>query len=191
MNARAALSPRVKARVAGFFYLITFLAGGFALLVGGTSGMLAGLVAGLCYIVVTVLFYAIFKPVNRGLSLLAAILSLAGCSVGPVSMLLRWSMPTNNVSLVFFGLYCLLIGYLIFKSTFLPRLLGGLMAFAGLGWLTFASPSLAQSLSPYVFAPGILGEGSLTVWLLLVGLDARKWSDAASPKAAGSMNQPA
>jgi hypothetical protein len=82
--------------------------------------------------------------------------------------------------MVFFGFYCLLIGYLILKSTFLPRFVGVAMAFAGLGWLTFVSPALVSSLSRYVFIPGILGEGCLTVWLLLMGVDAQKWREQAS-----------
>jgi hypothetical protein len=48
----------------------------------------------------------------------------------------------------FFGFYCLLIGYLIFRSGFLPRILGAGMAIAGLGWLTFLSPALAHDLVP-------------------------------------------
>jgi hypothetical protein len=59
---------------------------------------------------------------------------------------------------VFDGFYCLLIGYLIFRSTFLPRILGALMAIAGLGWLTYLSPPLAKSLSPSNLALGILGK---------------------------------
>ena len=84
-----------------------------------------------------------------------------------------------NISFVFFGFYCLLIGYLIFRSTFLPRILGVLMAIAGLGWLTFLSPPLAHYLSPYILAPG-LGEGSLTLWLLVMGVNAARWEEKAS-----------
>ena len=76
---------------------------------------------------------------------------------------------------MFFGVYCLLIGILILKSTFLPRFLGVLMAFGGLGWLTFASPSLAATLSPYNLAPGIIGELTLTLWLLVKGVDEPRW----------------
>jgi hypothetical protein len=65
--------------------------------------------------------------------------------------------------LAFFGFYCLLIGYLIFRSKFLPRVLGLLMAFAGLGWLTFLWPPLANYLSPYILVRGIVGEGALTL----------------------------
>ncbi len=171
-------SPRLKARIAGVFYLLTFLAGGFALFVGGRYGSAAGLIAGACYIAVTGLFYYLFKPVNRRLSLLAAFVSLAGCVIGPLSSLHLVSFHINP--LVFFGVYCLLIGYLIFRSTFLPRILGVLMAFGGLGWLTFLSPPLANYLSPYNLAPGMFGEGALTLWLLVVGVNVPKWQAQAN-----------
>jgi len=43
---------------------------------------------------------------------------------------------------------------------------GVLMVCAGLGWLTFLSPRLVTALSPYILAPGMIGEGALTIWLL-------------------------
>ncbi len=175
MGQIAEASPRLKARIAGVFYLLNILMGALALFVGGRLGFVAILIASLCYIVVTLLFYDIFKPVNRNLSLLAAFVSLAGCTVGVLS-------PLHLISvnpLIFFGFYCLLIGYLIFRSTFLPRILGVLMAIGGLGWLTFLSPPLANYLSPYNLAPGILGEGSLTLWLLVVGLNVQRWKEHA------------
>jgi hypothetical protein len=85
-----------------------------------------------------------------------------------------------NISLVFFGFYCLLIGYLIFRSAFLPRILGVLMAIAGLDWLTFLSPPLAKYLSPYIVALGLLGEGSLCLWLLVIGVNVQRWKEQAS-----------
>jgi hypothetical protein len=178
-TAAAAVAPRFLARVAGAFYLVTILAGGSALMLRGRWGFAAGLIAAASYVAVTLLFYYLFRPVNRGLSLLAALVSLIGCSLGPLGMLLKFPGPAN-VSLVFFGVYCLLIGYLILRSTFLPRFVGALMVFAGLGWLTFASPPLVNSLYPYVLLPGLLGEGCLTVWLLLMGVDAQKWTALAS-----------
>ena len=54
------------------------------------------------------------------------------------------------------------------------------MVFGGLGWLTCLSPPLANYLSPYVLAPGILGEGSLTLWLLVMGVNAERWKEQAS-----------
>ena len=161
------------ARIAGLFYSITFVTGGFALVVRNRWGVVAGLLAGACYIAVTVLFYFLFKPVDRRLSLVAACVSLAGIAVGPLRL-------TSVNPLVLFGFYCLLIGYLIFRSTFLPRMLGALMVFAGLGWLTFLSPALANRLSPYNFAPGLLGEGALTLWLLARGVNEPRWQEQTS-----------
>ena len=174
----AQASPGFKARVAGVFYLLTFLTGGVALFVRGRLGLAAGLIAGVCYIAVTVLFYYLFKPVNKSLSLLALFVSLVGCTIGPLGLFVH---AASHISpLVFFGFYCLLIGYLIFRSTFLPRILGVLMAIAGLGWLTFLRPQLVNYLSPYIFVPGLLGEGSLTLWLLVVGVDVQRWKEQAS-----------
>ena len=177
----AEAQPRFKARMAGVFYLITFVGGSIALAFGRRLGVYfnaANVLTTVSYIAVTLLFYDLFKPVNKGLSLLAALFSLAGLVIGTLSLFHLISSPINN--LVFFGFYCLLIGYLIFRSTFLPRALGVLMAFGGLGWLTFLSPALAKVLSPYNLAPGILGEGVLTLWLLVFGVNAERWKEQAS-----------
>jgi uncharacterized protein DUF4386 len=225
-------SPRFKARIAGVFYLLTILTGGFALFVGGRLvvsddavatatnilahkplfrlGFAADLIAAACYIAVTALFYDLFKPVNRSLSLLAAFFGLVGCAIGALGsvfrlaplavlegapylsvfkveelqalalMFLKLHAQAYSISLVFFGFYCLLIGYLIFRSTFLPRILGALVAFAGLSWLTFLSPPLANYLFPYILAPVLLGEGSLTLWLLVIGVNEQRWKEQAS-----------
>jgi hypothetical protein len=85
---------------------------------------------------------------------------------------------------VFFGFHCLLIGYLILRSTFLPRLIGALMMFAGVGWLTCLLPPLAESLAPYNVIPGSLGEISLTVWLLVKGVNVQRWNEQASRRVA-------
>jgi len=171
-------SPRSYARIARVFYLLTFITGIAALLVDGWGGLAAGITAGGFYVAVTLVLYGIFKPVSRNLSLLAAVVSLVGCAIGPLSFFLP---GLSRISpLVFFGFYCLLIGYLVFRTTFLPRFLGGAMVFAGLGWLTFLSPTLAKSLSPYVLVPGIVGEGLLTVWLLAAGVNEERWKEQAS-----------
>ena len=87
--------------------------------------------------------------------------------------------PYKINSLVFFGPYRLLIGYLIFRSTFLPRILGVLMMFAGLGWLLFLSP-LANHLSTYLKVLGFLAELSLCLWLLVMGVNVQQWKEQAS-----------
>ncbi len=177
MKRIAEASPRLKARIAGAFYLITFVTGILAL-VFVNGRLIADLIADACYIAVTLLFYSIFKPVNRNLSLLAAFFGLVGCVNGPLSIF--HLAPFHINSLVFFGFYCLLIGYLIFRSTFLPRILGVLMAIGGLGYLTFLSPPLAKYLSPYNLAPAIFAEGVLMLWLLVVGLNEQRWKEQAS-----------
>jgi len=84
-----------------------------------------------------------------------------------------------SICFVFFGIYCLLIGYLIFKSRFLPRILGVLMGFAGLGWLSFLFAPLADYLSPYNLVLGFLAELALMLWLLVMGVDAQRWKKQA------------
>jgi hypothetical protein len=86
----------------------------------------------------------------------------------------------HNIGLVFFGLYCLLVGVLILRSTFLPRLLGVLMALAGLSYLLFLSPPLAGSLQPYILVFPAVGQISLTLWLLVRGVNIERWEKQAS-----------
>ena len=170
---------KTKARIAGIFYLVTFVAGSLSLILPD-SGLAANLIASGAYVGVTVLFYQIFRPVNASLSLLAALFSLAGIVMGFLQVFKFATVPINPLG--FFGFYCLLIGYLIIRSTFLPRVLGVLMAIGGLSWLTFFSASLTSQLNPYNLAPGIFGEGVLTLWLLIVGLNEQRWMEQAGGK---------
>ena len=71
-------------------------------------------------------------------------------------------------------------GSRIFRSTFLPRILGALVALAGLGWETLLSPPLGTYLYTYIQVLGILGEGSLMLWLLVMGVNAQRWKEQAS-----------
>jgi hypothetical protein len=170
-------SPRLKARIAGVLYLTAIVVGIFGeFFVRGRLGFAVGLIAVSCSIAMTLLLYDISKAVNRSLSLLAVSFNLAGLTFEA----LRWNPRGVDIALVFHGLYCLLIGYLIFRSTFLPRILGALMAFAGLGWLTFLSSPLVNHLSPYNLASGLLGEASLMLWLLVMGVNVERWKEQAS-----------
>jgi len=113
--------------------------------------------------------------VNRRLSLLAASIALMGLTFEAF----RWQPQGMNLAIIVHGFYCLLLGYLIFKSAFLPRILGALMAFAGLGWLTYMSPTLVNYLSPYNLASSILAELSLMLWLLVMGVNVQRWKEQA------------
>ena len=67
---------------------------------------------------------------------------------------------------------------------FLPRAVGALMVIAGSGWLTMSlanllSPPLGHILCPYILAPGAIGEISLSLWLLAMGVNAQRWRERA------------
>lgn len=186
-------SPRLKARVAGVLYLLIFLAAPAGASTATPAKMIITLA---CDTGVALIFYVLFKPVSRNLSLLAAIFRLALVAIMVADSLNYFGVlnlfntahsgaifdKVDGVSLVPFGVHCLLIGYLVFRSEFLPRFLGALMAIAGLSWLTFGVPPLAHHLYPYNLVPGIVGEGALTLWLVVVGLNEQRWKDRASAK---------
>lgn len=235
MTARIAeASPLLKARLAGGFWLIVIVAGGFAFFTGsalivrgdaaGTAtnimaserlyrlGFAANLMAGACYAGVTVLLYDLLKPVSRSLSLLAASFGLLGIAIGgatsfirlaPLVLLggaeylgafttaqlqalaltsLRLDAQGSNIGLVFFGCQCLVIGYLIVRSRFLPRVLGVLLAVGGASYIvnsfaSFLSPGSAAYLAPYILPAAIVGEGSLCLWLIVMGVNVQRWTE--------------
>ena len=163
-------SLRPKARIAGVLFLLsvaTALVG--ELLLHGNANIAAGLIALVCYGGVTLLFYSIFKAVTRTLALLAVSFNLFGL----VLEALRVQPGGVNVAMVFHGLYCVLMGLVIFRSGFLPRILGVAVIFAGVVWLANLSPSLAGSLANYVIVSGILGEGLLPLWILFAGMNVK------------------
>jgi hypothetical protein len=170
-----------RARITGVAYLLYFLTAVSAETFSAPGGVFAfdalNLIAYAFYIAVTLLFYYMFRPVNRYLSLLAAICSLMGCA-NDVLSLLNLALYKMS-SLVFFGPYCLLIGYLIFRSTFLPRILGVLMALAGVGWLIYLFP-LASQFGTYLTILGFLAEASLMLWLIVKGVNIPRWEEQTS-----------
>jgi len=171
MKRIAEAPPRFKARMAGALNVFSLLTAGFTeLFVRGRLNYVGGYIAIAGMVVVTLLLYEIFKRVNRRLSLLAASFAFVGLTFE----VLRWQPQGVNIAIVVHGVYCLLIGYLVFRSTFLPRILGALMAFAGLAWLTYLSPPLVNYLSPYNLASAILAELSLVLWLLVRGVNIPK-----------------
>src|SRR2546429_671002 len=233
----AKASPRFQARMAGGLWLMVIATGMFAFLAGATLivrndavatatnilaaeriyrlAFVADLIAGACYMGVTVLLYDLLKPVSRSVSLLAAFFGLGGIAIGAATSLVRLaplvllrsdqylSTFTPNqlqtmalaalrlyeqaflIAMVFFGLQCVLVGCLIVRSTFLPRILGVLLALGGLSYVisslaNFLAPAFGARLAPFIVPAAILGEGSLTVWLLLMGVNAQRWNEQAS-----------
>ena len=91
------------------------------------------------------------------------------------------------MDLVFFGIWCVLSGYLIFRSTFLPRILGVLLVIDGFGWTIFLFPPLAITLFPLIATASGLAEIPLQLWLLVRGVNSDRWKEQAS--AAGELNR--
>jgi hypothetical protein len=175
-------APRPRARMTGIVYLSFFLLAILGqLLVSNklvTLGNAINVISAVCYAVLAVLFYLMFKPVSNWLSLLAALFNIAGCVVMTLGILDL--VPSSFSPLWFFGPYCLFIGYLTYRSTFLPRLLGALMALAGVGWLAYLSPTLAHYLTLYIEIIGIVAEASLMLWLIVKGVNVARWEELAS-----------
>jgi hypothetical protein len=168
------------------------------------AGFAVDLVANLIYIALTALLFGFFRRVNPTLALLAAFFSLVGCTVQIMGELLRLAptfvlanpqlasafgaqqlqaaallsvtlyKSVFNISFVLFACFELVTGFLILKSTFLPRWLGWWWIAGGIGGLTFLWPPLATSIWPLLLAAGA-GEFALPVWLLVKGVDNSKW----------------
>jgi Domain of unknown function (DUF4386) len=180
MKRIAEASPRFKARMASVLYFFSLLTAGLTeTFVRGRLNYAGGYIAIAGMAAMTLVSYDIFKPVDRSVSLLAVFFAFVGLAFEA----LRLQPRGLNIALVFHGFYCILIGYLIFRSTFLPRILGALMAFAGLAWLTYLSNSLVNHLSPYNLASGLFGDVSVFLWLLLMGVNEQRWKEQA--RAAG------
>jgi hypothetical protein len=187
----AETSPRLWARIAGVLYLLIFIAAPTG---AATATPVKMIITLACDTGVALIFYVLLKPVSMRLSVLAAFFRLIFVAVMAVNSLNYFgvldlfngarSVTAFNkgygVALVPFGVHCVLIGYLIFKSIFLPRILGVLMALAGLGYLIFLWPPLGRHLFfPYIVIPGVAGEGALTLWLLIMGLNVHRWNERA------------
>jgi hypothetical protein len=185
------VSPRLEARIAGVLYLFSILLGVVAMTFISRKmqahGDQANLVAGVLYTGLTVLLWDLFRPVDKWVSTGAAIFSLAGCWLPP-----SWYEMAHTSNFMFFGVYCLLIGYLILRSQFFPNALGVLMACAGVCWLATTWPWLDHTISPYTTIVGLVGEGTFMGYLLVKGLDERRWREQAAeplPEAVDSTSQ--
>jgi len=157
----------------------------------------------------TALFFHLLTPVSRPMATVAAFLGLAGSVIktfarvffiAPLFLLenghalpgwgveqlqslafvfLKINDRGAEIALTFFGFYALVNGYLVFRSTFLPRILGVIGMFGGLGWTSFLYPPLAYRLFPIVVVIALIGSLSMIVWLLVKGVDVERWQERA------------
>ena len=166
-------------------------------------GLASAIVTLLGDTVVAVMFYDLLRPVSRTLSLLAAaarFIFVAIMAVNAINyyaplVLLKFdgeqfrqltvaSQRLYNggfhIANVFFGLHCAVVGWLIWKSNFLPKFLAA-FGICGLGYiahsfLRFVAPATAPLFAPYFLWTGFVLELMLTVWLLVAGIDGERWN---------------
>ena len=84
-----------------------------------------------------------------------------------------------NISLLFFGLHLIILGYLIYKSAFLPKFLGVLLLIGGLCYIInsftwFLFPTFVKTIYPAILIPCSIGELIFSLWLLIKGLKTKK-----------------
>ena len=168
-----------------------------------------GLVSTGLYAALMVLFYQLFRPVSQTTALLAMVFGLIGSAItavasmvvaAPIAILtggsylavfdvkqlralallfLNLGADFNAIELFFFGLFQLALGYLIFRSTFVPRVIGVLIAIAGVAWFLYLAPPVATALMTPTEVLGFIAELSLMLWLLIRGVDPERWKERA------------
>jgi hypothetical protein len=169
----------------------------------------------ICSVALSVIFYVLLRPVSRDLALLAAFFNLVSLAVQATNNLhlmealsplanaeylnaldpeqryaltylsIRAHGQGYSVALLLFGCVCLVWGYLIFRSGYLPKVIGVLMQIAGLCYLTHGFililvPPAAIRLFPGILIPSFVAELSLCLWLLVKGVNVPKWRARAS-----------
>jgi len=138
--------------------------------------------ADVLYATTTILLYRLFRRAQPLLAPVATLCSLAGCITDTLH-LLNWGRDSGFASvspLVFFGPFCVLLGALILRSRFLPQWLGWPLVVAGVGWLAYLNPLVAQHASIVIFPVGFLAEFVFMLWLLVRGVDEARWREIKS-----------
>jgi Domain of unknown function (DUF4386) len=235
MDSIGGTPPRQLARIAGALYLVNIVLGAFAISIVPAIVVVAGDAAATAHniqthellyrfglgvhVVVTVtnvplalIFYELFKVVNRRLALLDAFFILVATAIEAAGLLSQFAplvllgngpyasalspsqvqalayLPGDLASIdysihtVFFGLDILVFAYLVLRSAFLPRAIGVLLAIDGLAYLCYSftdilAPDAAAQLVPWIQLPALVGEGSLCLWLLVVGINLDRWKE--------------
>ncbi|MEN3340291.1 MAG: hypothetical protein V7647_3967 [Acidobacteriota bacterium] len=173
----------------------------------------AEFVALICVTALAMIYFVLLRPVSRELNLLATFLRMVGIAVEATATLnlVAALFPLGSagylaaftpeqlhaltylaikshghgyaLALLFFGACFVVHGYLIFRSGYLPKLLGILIQVAGAGYLTnsfalFVAPTFQARIFPAVLVPAFIAEFSLCLWLLVKGVDVVRWREA-------------
>jgi hypothetical protein len=159
------------------------------------------------------ILYRLLRPVHRDLALLAVLFNLMTIAIEAVAAVSLTSALTPlhgaasgftteqlarladlgyrghtagfSIALVFFGIECIILGYLIRRSRYMPSWVGTLMQVGGICYVinSFAwllSPALSTILFPAILLPSLIGELSLSIWLLTKGVRGGQWPEHAA-----------
>jgi hypothetical protein len=173
-------------------------------------GSLSALVVALVNLFVVLLLYKLLKPVNRNVAALMVIFLLLSIPISFINELNNFAAPLLLggadylsvftqaqlhalvlffhelhqhgviVAQVFWGLWLFPMGYLVFRSGYLPRIIGIFLMIGTFGYvvdsLTFmVFPNFGFEFAPFLF----VGEGLLPLWLLIRGVDVKRWEQRA------------
>ena len=174
-------------------------------------GIAGDLIMHICDVVLVLVLFVLLHPVNKNLALLAVLFNLIRTAVlvaNKLNLLMPLFLLGGDeylnvfnsdqlralsylavkahsygfgLGLIFFGCECLIVGYLIYRSGFLPGLIGILMMIAGLSYLAnsfilILAPKYAALAFPVLLALAFPAELSLCLWLLIKGVNAEKWN---------------
>jgi hypothetical protein len=175
-------------------------------------GIAGDLIMHITDVPMAVIFYVLLRPVSRDLSLLAALFGMLQTAIlcanklnlvtvllllggsnylkafdsNQLQALASLSLTLHGygfgIGLIFFGVSCLVTGYLMFRSEYFPKFLGVLQAIAGLSYLInsftlLLFPSLADKMFPAIVLPAFIGELATCVWLIVKGVNISKWNE--------------
>jgi Domain of unknown function (DUF4386) len=178
-------------------------------------GIAADLIMHVCDIPLMLIIYILLRPVNKNLALFALLFNLIQTAVlvanklnlvaallslesvdylkafepyqlhAQVYLSLKLHDIGFGIGLIFFGFVCLVQGYLIIRSGYLPRAIGVMMQIAGLCYLTnsFAlllAPKFANMIFPVIMMPCLVAELSFCLWLIVKGVNVTKWEEKAN-----------
>lgn len=173
-------------------------------------GIAAEYVSIICTIILAMIYFFLLTPVNKNLNILATFFRMVSIIVQVIAVLhlvealfyvdesksleaftpeQRYAMTAlaikshtygYGISLLFLGCCFLIHGYLIYRSEFLPKILGILIQVAGLcymanGFILIINPSAANLVFPIFFLPVIVAETSVAIRLLAKGVNVEKW----------------
>jgi Domain of unknown function (DUF4386) len=175
-------------------------------------GIAGDLIMHVCDLIVAMVYYLLFSRVNKNLALLAVLFGMIQTAVlvaNKMNLMMPLFLSGNEaylkaftsqqlqalsyvavkahgygfgIGLIFFGFECLIDGWLIFKSAFLPKFLGVFIIIAGLCYLTnsFALilfPAVSDAIFQVVIVPTLIAELSMCLWLLIKGVNLTKWNE--------------